>query len=346
MSHDNKKITRVVLDDLTRETTYECFAEHSASEGHMVDYETSPIRKENEQQREARQNDLRSEMRRAGKALLKIYPDGNTRAIKSITAEGERVVAEYLVHAGRTIFDADVEHNFHVVKILEFDQGKIVRMREYCDSAYLQFHAGPIVEFMHQTQVSPGMDGPPAHSAWSSDWCLAKPQLRIESDEMTPDAEQLAANKKTVRALSDSWGTEEMSTFLHDDVFFNNEVDLAVSPVLGKGIKGREQLVAAAGRAVAPFDASLSRTVTAVTAESNRVVVEEELNGTTALRPDKPFRMRLAKVCLLRDDKVFRIRQYLDSAYAQTYSPGLVAHIFEGVEPKMSYPTPRQRVIA
>ena len=42
----NKRVIRVVLDDLTRETTYQRFAERSEFEGHMVDYETSPIRTE------------------------------------------------------------------------------------------------------------------------------------------------------------------------------------------------------------------------------------------------------------------------------------------------------------
>ncbi|MFI5958914.1 nuclear transport factor 2 family protein [Cryptosporangium sp. NPDC051539] len=332
----NKKIARVVLDDLTRETTYECFAERSSFEGHMVDYETSPIRVENDEQREARQNDLRSEMRRAGKALLQIYPDGNTRAIKSITAEGDRVVAEYLVHAGRTIFDADVEHNFHVVKVFEFDRGKIVRMREYCDSAYLQAHAGPIAEFMHHTRLGTATEPAPAHSGWNSDWCLAGPEIRIESDDTTPHVDQLTSNKETVLALSRNWGTGEMADSLHDDVFFNNEIDLAVSPVLGRGITGREQLVAAAGRAVAPFDGTLTRTITALTAESNRVVLEEELSATATPGTGTPFRTRTAKICLLRDGKVFRIRQHLDSAYVQAHVPDLVHRVFEPAEPAPS----------
>jgi ketosteroid isomerase-like protein len=326
----NKKIARVVLDDLTRETTYRCFADESTFEGHMVDYEASPIRKENAEQREARQHDARSEMRRAGKALLRVYPDGNTRAIKSITAEGDRVIAEYLVHAGRTVFNLDVEHNFHVVKVFELSRGEIVRMREYCDSAYLNVHAGPIAEFMHQSKPDDDGDVQLAHSAWSSDWCLAGPEVRLESDAITPDSEQLAANKEIVLALSANWGDESMSKYLHEEVFFNNEVDIAVSPLLGKGIKGRDQLVAMASRATAAFEGTLTRSVRAVTAENNRVVVEEELHGMSRLRPDMPFRMRQAKVCLLRDGEVFRIRQYLDSGFVQAYSPELVAHIFVG----------------
>ncbi|MCS7482931.1 nuclear transport factor 2 family protein [Umezawaea endophytica] len=327
----NKKIVRVVLDDLTRETTYRCFADESSFEGHMVDYETSPIRKESAEQREARQHDARSEMRRAGKALLHVYPDGNTRAIKSITAEGDRVIAEYLVHAGRTVFDLDVEHNFHVVKVFELSRGEVVRMREYCDSAYLNVHAGPIAEFMHQAKLDDG-DVPPAHSAWSSDWCLSGPEVRLESDAITRDVGWLAANKEIALALSGSWGDESMAEYLHEDVFFNNEVDIAVSPLLGKGIRGRDRLTAAAGRATAAFEGTLTRTVRAVTAENNRVVVEEELHGTSRLRPDIPFTTRQAKVCLLRDGRVFRIRQYLDSGFVQAYSPELVAHVFEGTE--------------
>lgn len=329
MPHNrNKKIARVVLDDLTRETTHRCFAERSAFEGHMVDYATSPIRKESVAQREARENDARSEMRRAGKALIQIYPDGNSRAIKSITAEGERVVAEYFVHAGRTIFDPDLEHNFHVLKILEFDDGEIVRMREYCDSAYLRLHAGPIAEFMHRTQLTPGAEIPPATSAWSSDWCLAEPPAYLESDDAPPDDGRLAANKAATLALSQRWGTPEMGDLLHDDVFFNNEIDVAVSPELGQGIRGREQLVSIACRSAAHFGGTLRRTVTAVTAESNRVVVEEEVTGTDPRQAGKPFRTRVAKICLLGDGKAFRIRQYLDSAFVQASMPGLAAYIF------------------
>jgi uncharacterized protein len=313
----NKRVIRVVLDDLTREATYQRFADWSAFEGHMVDYETSPIRTEDDAQRRRRQTDARSEMRRAGQALLRIYPDGNTRAIKSITAEDDRVLAEYLVHAGRSVFDPDTEHNFHVLKVFELHRGQIVRMREYCDSAYLNRHAGPIAEFMHRTPLDD--DGPAPLSAWSSDWCLAGPELRIESDGRAAPAAQLAAHKDVVRELTGAWGHESMAAHLHEEVFFTNEVDPATSPRLGRAIRGRDRLVAAARHDSSLFPGGLRRVVTAITAENNRVVIEEELTGT--LGPQESFTTRLAKVCLLRDGLVHRIRQYVDSGYLQPRFP-------------------------
>ncbi|WP_432926873.1 hypothetical protein ACQPZZ_37265 [Microbispora sp. CA-135349] len=324
----NKRVTRVVLDDLTRETTYECFADRSEFEGHMVDYEASPIRKEDDEQRAARLSDLRSEMRRAGTALLQIYPDGNTRAIKSITAEGDRVVAEYLVHAGRTVFDIDNEHNFHVVKVLEFDDGRIVRMREYCDSAYLNAHAGPIADIMHRTTAD-SIDTASDVTAWSSDWCLADPDVRLESDEAPAPAGWPDHNREVALRLSETWGDASMAAYLDHDVFFNNELDRATSPQLSRGIKGRAELISAAVRAASAFAEGPHRTVTATTAENNRVVVEEEIRGTIRSRPGVQFRMRQAKVCVLREGRVHRIRQYLDSGYLQVNFPELADLEFE-----------------
>lgn len=55
----------------------------------------------------------------------------------------------------------------------------------------------------------------------------------------------------------------------------------------------------------------------------NRVVAEEELSG------GRPFRTRLAGVPALREGRVFRVRQYVDSAYLQPSAPDLAAHVFE-----------------
>jgi len=46
------------------------------------------------------------------------------------------VVAEYLVHGGRTSFSEDREHNFHVVKVFDFEDDRVVHFHEYCDSYY------------------------------------------------------------------------------------------------------------------------------------------------------------------------------------------------------------------
>jgi ketosteroid isomerase-like protein len=330
---ENKRIARLLLDDLFREESYRFFADGSGFEGHMIDYEISPIRKENEEQRKARSRDLASEMRRSGKALLAVYPDGNTRAIKSITAEGERVVAEYLVHGGRSVFAPDIEHNFHVVKVFEFAQGRVTRMREYCDSAFLGVHGRDIAQYMHETARDGIDEAALRNSAWSSDWCLTSTDIELGSDAGTTDPERVEGNKRVVRELIEASGSDRMADHLDPDVFFTNEVDLTVSPVLGRALRGRDELVAAARRFASAFDGDLRREVVAVTAEANRVVAEELLTGTSRFRPDTPFRVAAAKICLLRDGKVFRIRQHLDSGFCEAYSQELLRFVVDGTEP-------------
>ncbi|MFI5958901.1 nuclear transport factor 2 family protein [Cryptosporangium sp. NPDC051539] len=325
----NKRIVRVVLDDLFRETSYQYFAEVSGFEGHMVDYDVSPIRIESAEQEIARKTSMVSEMRRSGKALSAVYPDGNTRAIRSLTAEGDRVVAEYFTYGGRTIFRDDEDHKFHCVKIFELRDSKIVRMREYCDSAYLTDFGSDISRYMHETPAGGVDQNALDHSSWGTSWLLRSDKMELGPEDGTVDGSaELDENRRIARVVVERWGSRESADHLHDDVLFSNEVDLRNTPALGRAVHGKNALATVHERVAELFPGGVEHRITAVTAEENRVAVEEIISGMSPLRPDKPFRVPALKILFFRDGKVFRVRQHLDSGFIQAYAPEAVEYVF------------------
>lgn len=334
---ENKHIARLLMDDLFCETAYQ-FYEPDYQFGHMVDYKVAPIRGQMAPGEE--KTDRRTGMsfleqnRLTGEALKAVYPDGNTRALKSITAEGDRVVCEYLTHGGRNIFRRDTEHNFHSVKIFDFRNGKVVAVREYTDTAYLVSFGSQIAEFTKAFLNGRAGGDAAANFAWGSSWLFRTPAMDLGQLSPFAATDETAANKALVSGMIDGWGTPRMLDALSDSVMVSNEVDLVNTPILGRSLHGREEVATACRREADIFPGGLKHEVNSITAEENRVVVEETLSGTSTIRPDSPFSTRVLKIFFLRAGKVFRIRQYLDSAYWQNYSPDMVAHIF-GAEPRL-----------
>lgn len=332
-TQENKRIARVLMDDLFCETAY-AFYDPGYKFGHMIDYEVAPIRGEGAQGGPA--TDRRSAMtfveqnRLTGEALKAIYPDGSTRALKSITAEGDRVICEYLTHGGRNIFRRDAEHNFHTVKVFDFKEGKVVAVREYTDTAYLVSFGPQIAEFTNAFLNGRAGEGAAESFAWGRSWLFSAPVMELGQPSEFGSDEGGEANKVIVMGMIDSWGGPAMIDALAETVMMSNEVDLVTTPTLGRSLHGRDEVAASCARERDIFPDGLSREVTTMTAEENRVVVEATFRGISTVRPDQPFETRVLTIFFLRDSRVFRVRQYLDSAFWQNYSAEMVDHIFGG----------------
>lgn len=327
-SDENKRIARVLMDDLFCDTAYQ-FYEPNYSFRHMIDYGVAPIRGAGQGTAVPKPKlSVLEQNRMTGDALRAVYPDGNTRALKSITAEGDLVVCEYLTHGGRNIFQRGREHNFHSVKVFEFKGDKVVAVREYTDTAYLVSFGPQIAEFTKAFLSGQVGNEAADYSAWGSSWRFRTPRMDLDPALGASADSELEANKATVRRLLENWGRLPMLDALTDAVMFSNEVDLENTPVLGKSLHGKDELLAAARRERDIFPDGLTREILTVTAEENRVVVEAVLRGTSPLRPDREFTTHILTIYFIRHGKVFRVRQYLDSAYWQIYSRDMVAYLF------------------
>jgi len=337
-TEENKHIARILMDDLFCETAYSFYAPDYRF-GHMVDYEGAPIR--GKAASDDAVNDRRRSMsffeqnKMTGEALKAVYPDGNTRALKSITGEGDRVVCEYLTHGGRNVFRRDTEHNFHSVKIFDFHKGKVIAVREYTDTAYLMSFGSEIAEFTKAFLNGRAGAGAAERFAWGKSWLLKNTNMELGQPATFADDNRIDENRALVTAMLTDWGSPEMLSKLSDEVMVSNEVDLVNTPTLGRSLHGKEEVATACGREMDIFPQGLSREIISVTAEENRVAVEARLRGTSTLRPDKPFETQILTIFFVRAGKVFRIRQYVDSAYWQSYAPQMVDHIL-GTEPALS----------
>ena len=327
-SDENKRIARVLMDDLFCDTAYQ-FYEPDYSFRHMIDYGVAPIRGAGKGAVSPKDRLTTIEQNRmTGEALRAVYPDGNTRALKSITAEGGRVVCEYLTHGGRNIFQRGREHNFHSVKVFDFnDASKVVAVREYTDTAYLVSFGPQIAEFTKAFLSGQVSKDAGEYSAWGASWRFRTPRMDLDPALGAAADSECEANKALVRHLIENWGRLPMLEGLTDAVMFSNEVDLDNTPLLGKSLHGKDELMAAARREQDVFPGGLTREISTVTAEENRVVVEAVLRGVSRVRPDREFTTHVLTIFFVRHGKVFRIRQYLDSAYWQNYSPDLVAYL-------------------
>jgi ketosteroid isomerase-like protein len=139
-----------------------------------------------------------------------------------------------------------------------------------------------------------------------------------------------------------AWGTEGMYAALADDVVFSNFIDPGASPtmaVLAKPLRSRAEVAAACDRMRDVFPNGLKRTIRWVTAEEDRVVVEDSVHGASVVRPDKEFRMRTLKVFHVRDGKIVEISQSLDSWYCEDYSAEAV-HYVCGATSTLEVPAP------
>lgn len=339
----NKRIVKLMLEDLFCEAAYPYYGEVSHFEGHMIDYSISPLHgkeaaKASKDGTAPHQTaDLRTLQRRAEKGIVMIYPDGNCRAVKSITAEGNRVVAEYFVHGGRTLFRQDREHNFHCVKVFEFDNEWVVNLREYIDSAYMADFAGQMHEAFGariKAGATAGADDSLAAErySWGGSWLLKTPWADIGQDRIKVGPAEVEENKLVARTLVEQWGSPAMYDLLADHVLFSNEIDLETMPVLGRMLQDKQSLVDLCERTRKAFPDGLKREIRKVTAEENRVCVEDTISGRSIVRPDQEFSMRTLKICVLRHGKVFRIRQYIDSGYCRAFSPDLIEYLFGAQE--------------
>jgi len=330
---ENKRIVRLILDDIFCETAYQYFSPDVAFGGHNVNYGKSEIQVDVSQAKQ-----LMNRQRHCGNITVAIYPEGQPKAIKSITAEGNRVVAEYLVHGGRTSFSEDREHNFHVVKVFDFEDDRVVHFHEYCDSYYLIASQPDIPKFMVQNMRSGNTDLDPVAASrysWGSSWLLRTHWINVgRGEDIDVQRREVEADKQIVSALLDNWGKAEMLDYLSDELWFSNAVDLELTPALGKLLKTKEALFGLTQRELEVFPDGLNRKRLAVTAEENRVVVEESISGRCIARPDEEFKITTCKIFFLRNGKVFCIRQYLDSGYCMNYSRELIEYLM-GVSTKL-----------
>lgn len=138
-SEENKEIVRFILDNYEQEDMR--IAKHFANEffweGHQIDYSVSPWIGQ-----VASPIDIETWMV-GQRAYAQMFAADGTRnrlerEYRSITAEGDRVVAEYVTRGTMAVgVDVTNKIDLRVVKIFEFADGKVVRIREYCDTGHL-----------------------------------------------------------------------------------------------------------------------------------------------------------------------------------------------------------------
>jgi ketosteroid isomerase-like protein len=336
---ENKRIVKVILEDLFCETAYQYYAETSEFEGHMIDYRVSPLHgRDNaaaslEGKAPHQTTNLKALQKRGERGIQALFPDGSTRALISLTAEDDRVVAEYFVHGGRTSFRDDRENNFYCTKVFELRDGLVVNIREYIDSAYMNDFSAAMHEAFGKSIQAGGSAEAAAQAAaerssWGSSWLLANTAFDLGQGRIPIEDAELEANKQVARTVVTRWGEPEMFDLLTDTIMFNNQVDLETTPALGRSFRDKEAFRGFCERTREAFPGGLSRTIRAITAEENRVCVEDTVRGRSVVRPDEEFVMATLKICVLRAGKVFRIRQFVDSGYCRAYSPGLIDYIF------------------
>jgi ketosteroid isomerase-like protein len=128
-------------------------------------------------------------------------------------------------------------------------------------------------------------------------------------------------NKKVILDLLDNWLKPGWLDALADDALWEHCVDHDSFPVGTTGVQTKEQI--ANGKTLQRMPGGLAMKALGVTAEGDRVAVE--VLGTGMCRPGleagghgaatRPFNMRGHFLFILRDGKVIKVNEYLDTAY-------------------------------